>query len=189
VDKIERTNICLFNRGTVLTDASRILPETTCQFPLAPHQGGKVDISKIIKNYVNILNQFYAIDFCLLSHGSKLLYICTFKLHVKIGIFSPSRFLLFFLSIRIKLHYKCTKCARLRWSRQGEADARDGRALCLCQCKMRKSGYPNLIQSKRRYTMKSTKRVPLLQKESSLYVVRKSHLLCHECVFPVQCKE
>jgi hypothetical protein len=63
VDKIDTSIICCFNRGTVLTDASRILPETTCQVLLAPHQWRTVDISKIIKNYFNILNLFYATSF------------------------------------------------------------------------------------------------------------------------------
>jgi len=66
VDKIETTIIFRFNRGTVLTVASGILPETTCRVLLAPHQWGTVDISKILKKYVNILNRFYATDiaFC-----------------------------------------------------------------------------------------------------------------------------
>ena len=86
--------------------------------------------------------------------------------------FQSQQIFILFPSMHIKVHCKCTKCARFRWSPQGEADTRDGTAFCLCQRKMRKSGYPNLIQSKRHYTMKSTNRVPLLQSESSLYVVR-----------------
>jgi len=52
VEKTETAIICLFNRGTVLTDASRILPEIACQVPAAPHQWGTVDIPKIIKKVI-----------------------------------------------------------------------------------------------------------------------------------------
>lgn len=155
MDKRETKVVCRFNRGTVLTDASRILPETTCQVPLTPHQWGTVDISKIINNCVNILNQFYATDFAF-CHVAANYYTSVTSNFMKTSEFSVPADFLFFLGTRVKVHYKCTKSARLHWSRQGESDARNGTAFCLCQCKMRKCGHPNLIQNKKRYTMKST---------------------------------
>ena len=192
MDKIATSIICCFNRGTVLTDASRILPETTCQVPLAPHQWRTVDISKIIKNYFNIFNLFYATSFAFChmaanyctSLSSQFMYTSESSVPADFCYSSQARTHTHthahtHTHTHIKVHYKCTKCARRLWFQHREADARDRTAFCPCQFKMRKSGYPNLIQNKRRYTMKPTNRIPLLQSQSSLYVVKKSYLLCH----------
>jgi hypothetical protein len=79
---------------------------------------------KIIQNYVNILNRFYATDLDVYHMAANYYTSVPSNLMYTSDSSAPVNFFVILPKHAHQSAHKRTKCARLRWARQGEADSR-----------------------------------------------------------------